>query len=86
MRKEALQWHKQTQQKRSIVQHEASVTGYHLQYPALGHASGRVRAKTASRTAKDNRSYADWDLMLEATWANFDKALTRNSHVCPTLS
>jgi len=85
MRREALQWHQQTEHNRSIVQHKRSVTGYHSQHPALGQHATRVRAKTAPRAAKDNRSHADWDLMLDATWANFENALSRNSHVCPAL-
>ena len=46
-------------------------------------------SKTARHTAALNRGHgvppqhrsADWDLMLEAAWSTFDKALTCNSHV-----
>jgi hypothetical protein len=86
MRQEALQWHQQTERKRSIAQHKRSVTNHHAhggtQAAALGQNSSKPYSKTALRHAvADNRSHADWDLMLEATWSAFDKALTRNSHV-----
>jgi hypothetical protein len=79
MRQEALQWHQKTERKRSVTNHH---THGGTQAAALGQNVSKPHTKTALRhAAADNRSHVDWDLMLEATWSDFDKALTRNSHV-----
>ena len=82
MRNAALQWHQKVNQRgpcsRPMVKFD--------------HGS-RVRGRGAfidqkevqGLRGKSNLHAKDWDLLLEATWAQFDQALARNTNVIPDL-